>query len=229
MEKSDFEKHLKTIVDKRVSVVEDSVFSVDEKKEILHMLDRENDELNQSLDIFFRLVDFEGFTKYSSLLDSLKAKIVDKSVLDTALSGRSDIGVSVKHLAYTVDEIPFFSDKKRFIHIKLSVKKESADELLFSLKGYCPSVGILDSSISMIFYPYFTIPYDIHIQNSGTLLLERPYYDSEGYLVLVVDTVSAGTRGYFKLDYLSFSKRRSILEVLAVESSSSPSKGVFDA
>ncbi len=60
---------LETIVNQRNSILKSSA-SDEDKLSSLSVLDKENDELNQSIDIYYRLVDYQGFVQYQELLAS---------------------------------------------------------------------------------------------------------------------------------------------------------------
>ena len=63
-----FQDHLQSILDKRNEILLDTKLSDDERAIKLSVFDKENDELNQSLDIYFRLLGYEGFAQYEALL-----------------------------------------------------------------------------------------------------------------------------------------------------------------
>ena len=67
--------HLETIVNKRNDII-NSTLTDEEKLASLSVLDKENDELNQSIDIYYRLVDYQGFLQYQELLET-KVNISD--------------------------------------------------------------------------------------------------------------------------------------------------------
>ena len=64
-----FNNHLETIVNERLSILTDSSLDDGDKSTKLALFDKENDELNQSLDMYFRTVDFQGLELYRDNLD----------------------------------------------------------------------------------------------------------------------------------------------------------------
>ena len=113
MDVNTLKDQLQIIVDQRISVLQDDTLSVEEKKEKLSIFDRENDELNQSIDVYFRLVDFEGFTQYQALMgqkadidyvDDRLALKADQTAVDSALVLKADQTAVDSALALKADQ-----------------------------------------------------------------------------------------------------------------------------
>ena len=194
MTNEDFELHLKNIVDGRMSILLDNTIDDDVKKTKLSIYDKENDELNQSIDIYYRLVDFEGFTLYSSLmdtkadttaLDELSATLdtkLDTTALDelsTIVDTKADT-TALDALSATVDTK---ADTTALDELSTTVDTKADTTALPNFSLYALKSDIPDSS-SLTFTEYipefpFVVGSNLSIYNGSQVLFSM---DNNGYV-----------------------------------------------
>jgi len=77
---SELVEHLKYITERRKEILADNSLSTEQKKEMLAILDNANDELNQSVDIYERLLNLTDIETKQTLLEDLEKSLNDAQI-----------------------------------------------------------------------------------------------------------------------------------------------------